>query len=533
MQMKKIIFGIVLTLSTAYSLTIDDLREIQGVNPTPNKLNNYIILKAKESNIPPIILKGILLKEGLPNHKWKQYSPDRDYNHDTIVYHPDSVGSYGLGLFQITYFLDNSNQENEIKKVVRDWKFNVDMAITKLLIKWKANVGSTTGVDANPLIIENWYYPIAWYNGSGAKAKEYVDIVYNYMRDINKVVYALGSSQNRNTISSYYKTISNISDPYIIPSFRGDDIRGSRPQVYTLKDIVDSGGELHIWNKNSNSYSRYNLNGESTNTTDGVAGIFDGAGSLINPKGNGYGNNYDIAKMYPHGGTGSTVVFQWLYDASTCSQLDISSQYDIGDVVIKSKKWSEHLTEKAFKVKLNEDAPITMKRPDSNPTWITFAVTTTSTLPYPNLIKAECKTSSDRFKTGIRSDIDKNLVDVTYDYYWTGTGSIISNVNRTFNPPYGMTADLASTFRTKNSLTSFQWLKQGDCQKLKISASDDSSVAVNGVHIKEWDAENWGESKCSSLPCTLSPSTNDFFVIKVKSSPDAVTSGQIQAECVQ
>jgi len=273
--------------------------------------------------------------------------------------------------------------------------------------------------------------------------------------------------------------------------------------------------------------------GGGTTSTSKVTGIFDGAGSLINPKGNGYGNNYDIAKMYPHGGTGSTVVFQWLYDASTCSQLDISSQYDIGDVVIKSKKWSEHLTEKAFKVKLNEDAPITMKRPDSNPTWITFAVTTTSTLPYPNLIKAECKTSSDRFKTGIRSDIDKNLVDVTYDYYWTGTGSIISNVNRTFNPPYGMTADLASTFRTKNSLTSFQWLKQGDCQKLKISASDDSSVAVNGVHIKEWDAENWGESKCSSLPCTLSPSTNDFFVIKVKSSPDAVTSGQIQAECVQ
>ena len=270
-----------------------------------------------------------------------------------------------------------------------------------------------------------------------------------------------------------------------------------------------------------------------TTQSSKVAGIFDGAGSIINPKGEGYGNNYDIAKMYPHPGTGSTVVFQWLYDAGTCSQLDISSQYDIGDVVIKSKKWSEHLTEKAFKVKLNEDTPITMKRPNSNPTWTTFSVTTTGTVPYPNLIKAECKTSSDGFKKGTRSDINKDLVDVTYDYYWTGTGSIISNVNRTFNQPYGMTKDLAATFRTKSSLTSFQWLRQGTCKKLKISASNGSSSSVNGVHIKEWNAKDWGDSKCNSLPCTLNPSTNNFFVIKVKSSPDAISSGQIKAECVQ
>ena len=270
-----------------------------------------------------------------------------------------------------------------------------------------------------------------------------------------------------------------------------------------------------------------------TTQSSEVAGIFDGAGSIINPKGRGYGQNYDIAKMYPHGGTGSTVVFQWLYDAGTCSQLDISSQYDIGDVVIKSKRWDKHLTEKAFKVKLNEDSPITMKRPNSNPTWITFAVTTTTTIPYANLIKAECKTSNDRFKKGTRSDINEDLVDVTHNYFWTGTGSIISSVNRAFNPPYGMTKDLASTFKTKNSLTSFQWLKKGTCNKLKLSASNGTSSSVKGVHIKEWDAQDWGESKCNSLPCTLNPSTDDFFVIKVKSSPDAISSGQIQAECVQ
>ena len=74
-------------------------------------------------------------------------------------------------------------------------------------------------------------------------------------------------------------------------------------------------------------------------------------------------------------------------------------------------------------------------------------------------------------------------------------------------------------------------VKKGSCKKLKISTNGNSSI--NSVHIKKWDAESWGDSKCSSLPCTLTPSNDNYYVIKVKSSPDAISSGSLYAECVQ
>ena len=163
--------------------------------------------------------------------------------------------------------------------------------------------------------------------------------------------------------------------------------------------------------------------------------------------------------------------------------------------------------------------------------WTTFAITTTKPLEFGNRIVAECKTSNDTFEQGNAVNVDTNLVDVTHDYFWTGTGSIISSASREFNPPYGMTADLAVTFKSNNSLTSFQWLKQENCKQLKISTNEGS--AINSVHIKKWDVENWGESKCNSLPCTLSPATNEYYVIKVKSSANAISSGSLYAECIE
>ena len=274
-----------------------------------------------------------------------------------------------------------------------------------------------------------------------------------------------------------------------------------------------------------------NHKNNSNNSNNTISGIFDGAGSIISAKEQGAGKNFDIAKMHPHPGTGSTVVFQWLYDEDTCTQLDIRSEYDIGDVIISSKAWDNHLTEKAIKVRLDEGMPITIKRPNNDNVWTTFAITTTKSLTYGNRIVAECKTSNDTFETGTRTEVSKDLVNVTHNYFWTGTGSIISTANRNFNPPYGMTADLAVTFKKFNSLTSFQWLKKGSCKKLKISTNGNSSI--NSVHIKKWDAESWGDSKCSSLPCTLTPSNDNYYVIKVKSSPDAISSGSLYAECVQ
>ena len=262
--MKKIIFMLYtmfLLSSILGALTLTDLRrDITGINPTPKELNNYIFEKCKENNIPPIILKAILLKEGQAGHKWQQYSPDSSYSHDTIVFGTD-IASYGLGLFQVTYKVDNNKvflsgyNSSEIKRVVSDWKFNVDKAVEILLSKWKSNVGSFTGIDTNPLIIENWYYAIAWYNGSGTYAKNYVDYVYKYMKDSSSVKLSIGNSNSKDEIYGYYQYIPNISMPYIISGFTipNNAITGSGPTSYTLKEISDNGGELHIWNKESST----------------------------------------------------------------------------------------------------------------------------------------------------------------------------------------------------------------------------------------------------------------------------------------
>ena len=81
-----------------------------GHDTKPQELSDYILQKCREYNYPPIVLKAILLKEGQVGNKWKQFSSESGYSHDTIVYHADTsngiIKSYGPGLFQITYPVD-------------------------------------------------------------------------------------------------------------------------------------------------------------------------------------------------------------------------------------------------------------------------------------------------------------------------------------------------------------------------------------------------------------------------------------------
>ena len=707
MKLKKILLGILLSFSMTFALSISDLNEIRGDNPTPYELNSYILEKCKDNNIPPIIMKAILLQEGASNNKWKQF-----YDSGVIVSGDDGDGnSYGLGLFQITRKLNTAN-ESEVRKFVKYWKNNVDKAVATLLIKWQSNIGGMTGVDTDPLIIENWYYPIAWYNGEGIPARNYVKKIYGFMKNESKVESMLYGSDNYNTILNYYKTISNIALPDIIDSFRREAILANHPQPYTLKQIVDYGGEIHRWNKSSNTYEVYNISNHNSSSTvtsrgyyapykagtskrvsqgydgtvshygsgtgsssayaidfagkfdvyapkDGIvatkgtnsykipycvknpqhwhgpanylsikhndgrytyyfhlgsinvnigdkviqgrtilgvsgntgcstsnhlhfqfakkasmsrknslkisfadigipkkgksytskntprsnssenSSIFDGAGSLVSPNEDGAGASYDIAKMHPHDGENSTVVFQWLYDKNSCSQLDITSEESIGDVIIRSKKWNGHLTKEEIKVRLDSFTPITIKRPDSNKNWTTFSVTTTNPLTSSNKIYAECKSSSDRFKTGHRSTIsNKDLLNVTHNRFWTGTGSIISFATERGSNQFGIDKDYAVTFKTEKSLTSFQWYSSSSCPKLKIRNARSSTInsPITSIHIKGWADESWGSNQCgSTLPCTLDAPDGEgsYYVVKVKSDADAIRFGTLKAECVQ
>ncbi|KPA16061.1 protein containing Peptidase M23, partial [Candidatus Magnetomorum sp. HK-1] len=253
--------------------TINDLKKISGDNPKPQELSDYILQKCREYNYPPIVLKAILLKEGQVGNKWKQFSSESGYSHDTIVYHADTsngiIKSYGLGLFQITYPVDlegyfESAKKDEIIKVVSDWKYNVDMAFIKLQSKWNSNIKGLEGEDANPAIIENWFYAIAWYNGSGSYAKSYVEYVYGYMKDKQNVEIALSSSIDKEEIIKYYKFL-DISSPYIIEGYE-DSLNGvilaKSPPSYTLDQIRKHRGKIQKWLKEYEVYIDITYNQE-------------------------------------------------------------------------------------------------------------------------------------------------------------------------------------------------------------------------------------------------------------------------------
>jgi hypothetical protein len=278
---------------------------------------------------------------------------------------------------------------------------------------------------------------------------------------------------------------------------------------------------------------------DTTSTSN--AGIFDGAGSLVSPNENIAGGNYDYAIMHPHSPKNSTVVFQWLYDIDSCSQIDLFSYPNNLDVIVRVKAWNKHQIKEAFNVKLNMYDPsdlsngVTLKRPDNNNKWTTLAVTSKQPISTPTHIIARCRDNSESFKDGNRVNITPELVDVTHSYYWTGTGSIISTLeNRNFESA-GVGMDIAVTYKSNNSFTSFQWLSSDNCYKLKIKSYNDSTDSIDEIKIKKWDTKDWKSTSCGSyLPCVISaPIVGNYYILKIKSKANAIKSGGLIAECIK
>jgi len=268
---------------------------------------------------------------------------------------------------------------------------------------------------------------------------------------------------------------------------------------------------------------------------------FDGAGSLISPTQTGVGANRDIAIMQPHAdiGTTSTVVFQFKKDAN-CDHVDISSTPNI-DAIIQSKYWQDHLISTAFGAAL----PVSVSTSKGG-----FAVVAvTSAIPRTSsvIINAQCKPiSSPRINavTTPFTDEASQLVTLGDDYYWTGTGSIISSLGT----GTAKTADIVPTFDTKKSFSSFQWRTTTACSRLELYPPnngmtvylDSSSSAKNEVSLKLWNSPTWQtQSSCTSLPCTISaPSIGEYYIVKVKTNAGALTgtsgvtnNGYVNAKC--
>jgi hypothetical protein len=304
---------------------------------------------------------------------------------------------------------------------------------------------------------------------------------------------------------------------------------------FTVDSLETIYHTFYVYRNNSYYNSLGGISIKVSNNSNAIAelkGIFDGAGSLVSPNESCYGCNEDIAKMHPHYEASSIVVFQWLYDNLSCKEVDITADRMI-ETIIKAKVWNEHSTQKSFKVTLGTN-PVTLKKP-SEEDWTTFAITSTKPVNSSILIKAECKGYDEPFYSGSAISYDKNLVELNNNYFWMGTGSIISSATERGVNAYGVQRDLAITSNSKNSLTSFQWYASDDCPKLKILDRNNANVNIDGIYIKGWSSSTWSSNQCSVLPCILNTPNglDSYYIIKVKSKKNSIPSGKLGAICIE
>ena len=249
----------------------DGMPTVDSGNPTIAEVNQEIHRLAEIHSIPPILLKAIAYKEGASGAKWKQYWPrahsqsygscnkSYPYNTGDVVFGYDlnascEVKSIGIGLMQITIPVsgDVSDRDNiqfsdpsHAQKMKGSWRMNLEEAARILNHNWSLNIDGFSGCDVDKRILENWYYPIAWYNGSGNAAYNYTTYVYNYMRDGDNI---------QSDINALMQHVPNVSWPRVIPGFSQTISRSptNANEQCTLLDIVQNSGRIHRWTGGSN-----------------------------------------------------------------------------------------------------------------------------------------------------------------------------------------------------------------------------------------------------------------------------------------
>lgn len=276
----------------------------------------------------------------------------------------------------------------------------------------------------------------------------------------------------------------------------------------------------------SNFAAKFQLDATTGGAGTANQGIFDGAGSVISPSEECFGCNHDIAMMHPHAGTGSTVVFQVNKVAPYTDHVDLKASQDL-EVIVKLKKWNDHLTAQTLKIKLKALVPVSL--PLADDPWTTFAVTSTGSLSSDALIYVDARRASDPWKDSGAQILPNELVDVTYGSFWTGTGSLISSAKS--SQDFGIRQDEAVTFSQHDSLTSFQWLTNRNCSQIELKTINNQPAQAE-VSLKIWNERNESYGvKCNSLPCRVSATVDNYYILKIKSGKDAIAGGAIYAQC--
>ena len=265
--------------------------------------------------------------------------------------------------------------------------------------------------------------------------------------------------------------------------------------------------------------------------TNFTQSIFYGAGSIVCPDVDNFGCNKDIAKMHPNNeNLPSTVVFQWKYDETYCPYLKIYT-YEPLYAKVGIKRWLYNKTQEAYKAKLDGEG-IVISRPVKNKKWFNIVVTSINPISNPIKVYATCVHS---LGGNSKEKIDNFYVDVTGDYYWTGTASIMSFLYPE-REDIGVSKDYVILFYPdiitgKKTFSSVQWYVSNSCTSLRLETKcveNNKVVQANDkfdvyeISYKGWSEDNsqWRRaSNCNSLPCTVTPDISGYIVLKIKGKP--------------
>lgn len=187
----------------------------KGKNPTPAELNEEIAKLSATTNVPSEIIKGVA---------WQESGCQQWRANGTFVYNKKDCG---LGMMQLT---GATARQFDIDRLKDDWKYNLACGIKVLTQKW-ARAQRRGQVPADPAarrVLENWYYPVAYY--WGGKVESYLRKIFRHIeRRPGRLAKLLGRSV-KVTIASE-----------VIPGFKFGDTFTALPK----NRFKDKDGKIH------------------------------------------------------------------------------------------------------------------------------------------------------------------------------------------------------------------------------------------------------------------------------------------------
>ncbi|RMG09323.1 MAG: hypothetical protein D6731_19960 [Planctomycetota bacterium] len=152
-------------LPTAWA--IDCGRLPRGRNPTLEDLDREIAALSAKHNVPTEVIKAIAWQES----GCQQWRADGSF-----VYNKTDCG---LGMMQLT---GATARQFDVERLKDDWRYNLECGVRVLTHKWaRAQRQGQVGADPKERrILENWYYPIAYY--WGGKVESYLRKIFAHMK---------------------------------------------------------------------------------------------------------------------------------------------------------------------------------------------------------------------------------------------------------------------------------------------------------------------------------------------------------------